>query len=160
MALRSPLVMVNGEIQQLQSGDDINATITGAIEYTVTNDNAGSIVIGAPVYATAADHVDKAKADASATSKVIGLVKSTSIATSATGQIAVSGILVATTTQWDAVAGTTGGLTYNTEYFLDPSTAGKITATAPTTAGQYVVSIGTAMSTTELRIGIHKRILL
>jgi hypothetical protein len=68
--------------------------------------------------------------------------------------------LTATTGQWDAVTGGSGGLVANTVYYLDAATAGKLTATAPTTAGQYVVEVGMALSTTELLIKTRTPILL
>ena len=160
MAVRIPLVVHSGEIQQLQSGDSINVPYSGAVEITQTNANSGSIVIGQAVYSSSADNVNLAEANASGTSKVIGLVATTSISTTSTGQIAVDGILSATTGQWDAIAGTTGGLTFGTNYYLSPSTAGSLTSTAPSTTGQYIVLIGIAISTTELRLNIQPRILL
>lgn len=161
MATKIPLVISNGEIQQLQAGDDIIAPITGTINISLTNDEVGSIVIGAPVYSDAASGVKKARANATGTSLVVGLVGQTTIVSAAAGDIATSGILTfASTAQVDAVAGTTGGFTFNTRYYLDPSTAGLMTATAPTTAGQLVVEIGTALSTLVLKIAIQKRILL
>lgn len=160
MALRKPLVIVSGEVQQLQAGDDLNVPISGTIDITLTNNNAGAVVIGTPVYAVAADAYDKAKADAAGTSKLIGLAVPTSTAVAASGTVAVNGIFVATTAQWDAVAGTTGGLTFGTNYYLSAATAGLLTSTAPSTAGQYNVLVGVALSTTELRLNIQPRILL
>lgn len=161
MAQRKPLVIVNGEIQQLQAGDDLNVPISGVIEVSLTNDEASPVVICAPVYSDANDGFKKAKADALGTSVVVGLVsQSPSISNGASGTVGTSGILTATTAQWDAVTGQSGGLTFNTRYYLDPTTAGKITTTAPTTVGQSVVEIGVAISTTELKISIQKRILL
>lgn len=160
MALKKPLVITDGQIQQLQAGDTLDATAQEVDAVSLTNDNAGAIVIGAPVYSKAAGSVDKAQANAAGTVEVIGLVKSASIAAAASGSIQTDGILAATTVQWDAVAGTTGGLTFDTVYYLDPSTAGMISATAPTTAGQYVVRLGVAISTTELEISINPPIKL
>lgn len=160
MAARKPLVVVSGEIQQLQTGDYLNVPIAGVTEIPQTNDESGSIVIGTPVYNDAADGVKKAKADAAGTSKVLGLVSDTSISNGVSGNIAISGILSATTTQWDAVFGTSGGLTFGTLYFLSAGTSGLGTSTAPSTVGQYVVELGIALSTTELKIGIRQRILL
>ncbi len=156
MATRIPLVMNSGEIEQLQPGDDIIAPITGTINISLTNDESGSIVIGAPVYADAALGCKKAKADATGTSLVVGLVAQTTIVNAVAGDIAVSGVLTfANTTQVDAIAGTTGGFSFGVRYYLDPTTAGKITSTAPTTAGQLVVEIGTALSTLVLKIAIQ-----
>jgi hypothetical protein len=145
----------------LQAGDSISVARRQYSSRSVTNgEGAAAIVIGAPVYASAADTVKKAKADAKATSKLVGLGLDASIAAGGTGNIITGGILVATTTQWDAVAGTTGGLAFNTEYFLDPATAGKITSTPPTTVGQCLVLVGIALSTTELELQIEQPILL
>lgn len=162
MALRVPLVLgTDGLIQQLQSGDSLNAAVTTSQARSITNgESSAAIVCGAPVYMTAADTVKRAQGNAKSTSKVIGLGLDASIAAAATGNVQVGGVLVLTTVQWDAVAGTTGGLTFNTDYFLDPANAGKITATAPSTVGQCNVRVGTALSTTELRMILAEPILL
>src|SRR5687768_14117868 len=88
-----------GHPQRLQSGD----VATGNAELeSVTNGNAGSIVIGTPVYVTTGDTVDEAQADDEATATVYGLVFDTSIASSGTGNVKTDGVLTATTGQWDA----------------------------------------------------------
>lgn len=156
MAIRKPLVMVNGQIQQLQAGDNISDPDF----LTLTNDEAGSIPIGTPVYIDADDGAKKARANAAATSNVRALVASTSISNGASGSFQRDGVLVATTGQWDTITGGSGGLVFNTVYYLDPSTAGKLTDTAPTTVGQLVVQVGVALSTTELSIEIEPPILL
>jgi hypothetical protein len=161
MAARIPLVINNGLIQQLQSGDTILAPASTASIRSLTNGEASAaIVIGTPVYMSGADSMKRAQANATSTSKVIGLGYDTTTASAAAGNVCVNGTLVATTVQWDAVAGTTGGLTFNSTYYLDPATVGKITGTAPTTVGQTVVAIGTALSSTELEIAIQPYILL
>jgi hypothetical protein len=162
MALRKPLVVgSDGLPQQLQSGDGLDASTTTSQTRSETNgEGATAIVIGAPVYSSAAGTVKRAKADAKSTSGVVGLGYDATTAASAAGYIITGGVLVATTTQWDAVAGTTGGLTFNTLYFLDPSNAGKMTSTVPTTVGQCVVLIGRALSTTELDLMLEPPILL
>lgn len=160
MALKKPLALYSGEIAQLQAGDDIDAPFSGAVEISLVNDNAGAVVIGAPVYASAAGHFDKGNATAAGTSKIIGLVTTTSIATGATGQVATSGTVTATTAQWDAVvSGGSGGLVFNTNYYLD-TTAGKLTTTPTTTTGQNNVFIGKGLSTLVMLLGIRQPILL
>lgn len=154
MAQKKPLVLNSGQAEQLQAGD----YIAGIDIPQLTNDETGSIVIGMPVYADAADGVKKAKADAVGTVNVIGLVSDVSIATAAVGGVQTDGILSATTTQWDAVAGTTGGLTKDVIYYLSAATAGNITSTAPTSG--YVKQVGIGISTTELKIEIQPRIKL
>lgn len=150
MALRKPLVLVSGQTQQLQSTDTLDAPQSGGDVVSQTNDEAGAIVIGTPVYNDANDGVKKAKADASGTKDVIGLVRDASITNAVAGAIQTSGILSATTGQWDAVFGTSGGLVKGTRYYLSAVTAGLGTLTAPSTVGQYVVELGIAISTTEL----------
>jgi len=160
MSLRKPLVIVDGQIQQLQAGDSLDAAASEVDAVELTNGNAGSIVIGTPVYSKAAGSVDKAQANASGTVEVVGIVRDTSITSAASGSIQTDGVLSATTGQWDAVTGGSGGLTYNTVYYLDPDTAGMLTETAPTDTGDYVVRIGKAISTTELEISISQPIKL
>ena len=162
MATKIPLVVgSNGLPQQLQSGDELGANIASTQVRTRPNANAGSIVKGAPGYKNPpAGEVDKARANAASTARVYGLVYDTTIATTANGTIATDGPLVATTGEWDAVTGQTGGLTPGAMYFLDPSTAGMMTTTPPTTVGHLVCKIGEAISTTEFEISISDPILL
>lgn len=162
MTLRMPLVIgSDGLIQQLQPGDSISAPMNTPSLRAVTNAEAtAALPIGTPVYTSATDAVKRAQANAKTTGKVAGLVNDASIAAGAIGNVAQSGIVVATTAQWDAVAGTTGGLTPNTYYFLDPATAGKITATAPSTTGQVNTLIGLSISSTALEVDPVAPILL
>lgn len=162
MATRAPLVLGDdGLPQRLQAVDNLSVAAT-AVEVTtqINGESSAAIVIGAPVYASAAGTVKRAQANAKSTSGVIGLGYDASTAAAASGNIQCSGTVTATTTQWDAVAGTTGGLTFSTLYFLDPSTPGKITATPPTTTGQCNVLVGRAISATELDLQITPPILL
>lgn len=156
MALKKPLVLNGGQIEQLQSGDYI-----GEVDLPqMINGNAGSLVIGTPVYSSNNDSVDKARANAVGTVNVIGLVADASIASASAGGIQMDGVLAATTGQWDAVAGTTGGLTKDVIYYLSAATAGLLTSTAPSVAGEFVVQVGIGLSTTEMKIDIKSRIKL
>lgn len=162
MTTRSPLVVgSDGLPQQLQSGDNLNVPVTTTQIRSITNgEGAAAIVIGAPVYASAADTGKRAQANAKSTAQLAGLGYDTTIAAAGVGNIIQSGVLVATTAQWDAVAGTTGGLAFGTKYFLDPSNPGKITSSVPTTVGQCVALVGVALSTTELELLLRDPILL
>lgn len=133
---------------------------SGANLIRLTNNNAGTMIIGSPVYANAAAGMDLGIANGTSKSTIIGLVADATIASAATGNVAVAGVLSATTAEWDAVAGTVGGLVFNTPYYLSPSTAGRLTATAPTTPGQEVVQVIVALSTTKARIAIQPPVLL
>lgn len=162
MASRKPLVIGStGLPQQLQAGDTLAITSVGGVDIiSQTNDTSGTTVCGSPVYNDAADGFKLGKADASGTCNIIGLQYDATILTTVAGNIAVGGVLALTTTQWDAVFGTSGGLAYGTVYFLSDATAGDGTSTAPTTTGHYNVRLGRAISTTELQIDIGVPILL
>ena len=152
MASKKPLVITNGQIEQLQAGDTLNASVSEVDVVTKTNDNAGAIVIGTPVYVKANSNVDKARANAQGTVQLLGLVAEASVAAAASGIIQTDGVLAATTGQWDAVTGESGGLTPGAPYYLDAATAGLLTQTAPTTTAQFVVRVGLAISSTEMDI--------
>lgn len=161
MASRIPLVVNAGQVQQLQSADTLSVPVfTGGDVLALTNDEAGAIPIGTPVYSDAATGVKKAKADATGTKSVLGLVSDTSITNATAGNIMLNGYLTATTGQWDTAFGTTGGLAFGTRYYLSATTSGLGTVTAPSTVGQYVVELGIAISTTVLKIDIKSPILL
>lgn len=148
MALRKPLVLNAGQIQQIQSGDTLDATVSETEGQTYTNDDAGNHVIGDIVYCDAADGVKKAKADASTTAKALAVATAT-ISNGATGVYQTGGTLAGLS-----------GLTAGAVYYLSAATAGAMTTTAPSTLGQYVTRLGTATSTTELLIEIEPPILL
>ncbi len=160
MAERKPLVIVNGQVQQLQSGDLIEAGLTKEQEH-VDMTATSNLVIGNAVYIDGADSVDLAQADAIGTSDVFGLCHDETVNSAATATIVTSGgVMAATTGQWDAIAGTTGGLTAGALYFLSKDTAGYLTETAPTSVGEVVVIIGKAISTTDLKVDPQHTILL
>lgn len=148
MAARKPLVVVNGEIQELATSDSLSATVTEVD--AITKVAAATLIAGNAVYASSATQVDKAAANADATAKPIGLATA-AISSAASGSVQTSGIITLTTGQWDALCGTTGGLTFGTTYFLS-ATAGLLTSTAPSTSGYYVVPVIEALSTTEANI--------
>lgn len=155
MAAQKPLVIINGQIQQIPPGDTLAAASSEVDVVSASNANTSSITLGQPVYVSAAGAVNLASAAAAATRRVLGLVKDTSIASAASGFIQTDGILSATTSQWDAVCGTTGGLVAGTTYYLS-TTAGQLTDVAPSGAGQFVVPVGIALSPTELEISIDR----
>lgn len=162
MAIKKPLVLgTDGLIQQLQSGDSIAAPTNTPSLISVTNgESSAALVIGTPVYSSAAGTVKRAQANASATARVVGLCYDTSISAAAAGSIAVGDVITATTGQWDTITGGTGGLTFSAIYFLDAATPGKLTTTAPSTIGQYVTKVGVAISTTDLIFDPEEPILL
>lgn len=157
MATQKPLIVdtTTGQVRQIAAGDTLSAASSAYDVVVAVNANAGAVVIGTPVYASAAGAVNKASAAASGTTRVLGFVRDTSIAPAGSGYIQLDGILTASIGEWDIVAGTTGGLTAGTRYFLS-ATAGLITSTPPSASGNYVCEVGLAISTTELEIGISR----
>lgn len=163
MASYKPLVLdlTTGLTKQLQSGDTLEGVTSIARVRSMTNANAGTINIGQPVYVSTTDSVDLARANSGTTAKCVGLVSATSIATTASGAVITNGQLTATTGQWDAVTGDTGGLTAGADYYLDKATAGKLVASlSGYTVGDYVVRVGRAYSTTVMEVEPDMPILL
>lgn len=148
MAIRKALVLVSGEIQQLQSGDTLGGPVAEVGLVSLTNSDAASTAIGEAMYIFGADAVKKAKADAAGTAQVACFATAV-ITSTGTGNFQFDGVLAGLT-----------GLTAGSVYYLSAATAGAITTTAPSTTGQYVTRVGTALSTTELDINIQRFILL
>jgi len=155
MAIKKPIVLTNGQLEQLQTGDSIDLGNT----LTKDNNSGGALAIGTPVYFTGTD-AEPAQANAQGTIRVGGFVADVSIADTASGLILVDGKLTATTGQWDAVTGETGGLTPGADYFLDAATAGMMTQTAPSANPNFVVRLGHALSATEFEIEVQQPIKL
>jgi len=115
-----------------------------------------TIIIGNPLYLTGAGHVNSARANAAGTTQVVGLSITDTSPTFTCNYLTEGRIERSDWTDITGVATLSAGVTY----FLDPSIAGRITSTAPTAAGQYVVRIGRAVNTTTLDIEIELPILL
>jgi hypothetical protein len=162
MASRIPLVIVGGQIQQLQAGDTINVASAEWDNRVWTNgESSFSLVAGTPVYISGANTVKRAEANAASTASVSGLLVDPSVSVGNTGNFAAGGIITCTTVQWDAVVtGESGGLTPNSLYFLDPANPGKLTTTAPSTVGQLVTVVGRASSTVDMELVLAQPIQL
>lgn len=160
MAVKKPLVLgTSGHPEVLQAADTIVANTSFTNVETLTNGGAAA-VIGSVVYVSAADTFQLAQANAAAPAKAYGVVYDASIAGAASGSVATDGLITATTGEWDAVAGTVGGLTAGVDYFLSAAIAGRLTSTPPTAAGQYNTYVGTAKSATVLSLSPRHAIAL
>jgi hypothetical protein len=154
MTLREPLVIINGQIQQLPSGDTINGAGPGGAfdgAFDGTNNEAAPITLGQPVYINAADGVKLLSANSANSTKFAGLVGDASIGAGNTGNIQYTGELTGNSAQWTAITGS-GTLTAGATYYVDDAATGNLTATAPTTAASYVIPVGVAINTTTLKI--------
>lgn len=148
MALRKPIVLNSGQLEQLQS-EDILTPVPNSL--TVINEQIDPILIGGSVYISSANSIKYAKADLIGTKDVIGICIE-DIAPSGSGTIQVDGLLTLTTEQWDLATGDMGGLTPGATYFLSDVTAGRITKVPPGVDEHYVVKIGVAISTINFEI--------
>jgi len=63
------------------------------------------------------------------------------------------GVVTLTTEEWDAVAGTSGGLSGSTLYYVSQTSPGFLTDVAPTT-GQNSIQVGSALNATQLLLTI------
>lgn len=154
MAIRKPIVLVDGQLQRIQAGDTLEGASTN-VDFTGTNGNTGSITVGQAVYIKSNGDIDLAMADASATAKVVGVVADATIATGTSGNIRTSGALASA--DWTTVTGS-ATLTPGERYYLDNTSAGMLTATPPDATGEFVVAVGMALSTTELLVEVARPI--
>ena len=113
-----------------------------------------AIAIGRPVYLKATGHADLARADAIATAGAIGFAIIAAEPTAAVEYVTEGKLTLA---DWTVVAGV-AALVAGTTYYLDAASPGRITSTAPTTVGRYVVRLGRATSTITLDVEIESPI--
>lgn len=111
---------------------------------------------GQAIFTMANGHIALAKADSINTAKVIGLASEDIDLTAIGPYIKIGSIEM---DNWNDVIGASE-LVPGSSYYLDVSVAGRLTSTAPTTAGQVVCPIGQAISTTTLILDITSNILL
>ncbi len=153
MAERRPLVEITGEVQELPLGDNLPSSADILTRTTVSAFAAGQVG-----YVAGAGTVELARADAAGTSDAFAFALA-AIGAASAGQFIANGVITLTTGEWDVVTGQVGGLTASAKYWLDPTTVGNMTTTAPSTSGQYVVELGEALSPTEMHVRIRRRIL-
>ncbi len=155
MSVKKPLVITNGQIEQLQPGDRID--LGNAV--SKKNINVGAMIVGQPVFVSGAD-CDLAQANDGAKVRVVGLVMDATVAPLDQASIMATGILTATQAEWDAVGGIVSGLVTGTDYYLDPTNPGMLVDTPPTAPGKYVVHVGVALSSTQMKISIEQPVKL
>lgn len=116
---------------------------------------------GSPVFQslTADGTVNLAKADAIGTARAVGVTSRQGIAGSHV-HTQYAGPLTLTTDEWDAIAGTTGGLDQGAPYYLSAATAGRLTTTAPSASASLALQIGIALSSTTLLIQILPKLVV
>lgn len=161
---RKPLVLnANKEVEQLQAGDTLLATVSGGDNFELVNGSGATLSAGTAVYAyTSSATVKKAFASNVATyaeARVIGLAMA-EIASPGTGAICQAGNLsLGDPLFWDPITDEvpSGGLTIGAVYYLS-ATPGNITTTPPSTG--YVTKIGIALNTDLMFVNIESPIKL
>ncbi len=135
--------------------EGVNLGATGAasaavmVKFTCPNPHA-AISVGDALYLDAAGKVNLADASADSTGRFCGFAMDASNANAEDDiRVAVSG----------KVTGVTSGLTVGDEVYLN-TTAGGLSSTAPSTAGQVVLPIGWAVATSTVVIQPAQRIIL
>lgn len=135
----------SGNIVQITNNGAVNSGPASVPTYTaistLTNNSGGTLTQGTAVYISGSNTFGSAQADAAGTSTVFGVVSAASIANSATGEVATSGVVTVPTGKQ------TGTWVANDIIYLDPATAGKLTNVAPSTTGQYAVEVGISLNT-------------
>jgi hypothetical protein len=111
---------------------------------------------GMAVYVDGANTVDLGQADVESTALVIGLAEE-DVSAGGTGNYLTEGQVEQS--DWTAVTGSATLVTGAT-YYLSTTVAGGLTITPPSTDGDIVVRVGTALSTTEIDIEIAQPVLL
>lgn len=148
--IKKPLVLTDGEIEQLQPSDLLLPVPNNLV---LVNNSTVDLVICTPVYVSATDAVDIAHSGS--LPNVIGIVTEL-ILIGVAGTIQTDGKITATTAEWDARTGQTGGLTPGATYFLGDW--GALTATPPATG--FLTRLGIATNSTDLGIKISRPIKL
>lgn len=116
------------------------------------NSSGGDVVAGTPVYFTSSVRFGLgSNVTDLAHATVRGIVVDALIGNGNVGNVIQSGPLSLSANQWDAIAGTTGGLAKGVAVYLAD---GALTTAVPFTASAYYVLIGIASNVNELDIRI------
>ena len=157
--IMSGKLTVNKQVENTADGykfpdGSVQLTANARVEYEAQAD--ADIKAGQVLNLKGSGHVGLARADALATANISGLAKADCLATFSCVFISDSAL---TLEDWTEIVGS-AELTVGTIYYLDPSVAGHLTTTAPTTIGQYVIKIGMAIAVDTLDIEIGQKILI
>lgn len=115
-----------------------------------------NVVPGMAVYQPAASGVGLSQG---VTAGLVGRCIALSIRTTPAGEEGIfqyGGLVTLSTADWDAVAGTTGGLARGSFYYVSAATPGHLTSTKPSSEGTEAVRVGVALSAKTLLLGIGR----
>jgi len=148
--IKKPLVLTNGEIEQLQAGDSLSS-VPNSLE--LVNGDIADAPVCVPVYISASNTFLHAVGENFP--NAIGIT-SEPILMAASGIVQTDGKLSALTSDWDLMTGQIGGLTPGATYYLGLAIG---LTPIPPTAG-FLVRVGIAVNATDLEIKISRPIKL
>lgn len=148
--IKKPLVLTDGEIEQLQSGDSLSPAPNSL---SLTNGESVIIPRCAPVFILSADTLGLG--DSASLPDIIGLTAD-DILVGGSGVVQTDGVLSAASEEWDVATGQTGGLTPGATYYLNSPHG----LTAVPVATGFLVRVGIAVNSTGLDIKISRPIRL
>lgn len=157
MAIRKPLVVIDGYIHQIPTSDMLfGVSEVDCVE--VSHVGPDDIEPGFAVYVAGDGEVTRAQANVLGTANPIGLAKTFGTGTPDSRiLVQVEGVLELSLTEWNIVTGDSMGLIPNELYYLNPALPrGSLTSVANTTSGQYLTVVGRALSATQLKIAIER----
>lgn len=133
------------------SGNPLRATGSSG---SLTRSTPGTFPAGSAVRISNFDgtHAVLAEANAISSASVVGVLTEDSEATIDAKYRSV-GTVTLTEAQWDAIAGTSGGLDPGVPYYLSDTTPGMLLPRAAiVTSGHFWTQVGIALSATELQL--------
>lgn len=150
----------NGDVYRKVSGAyvfefNISGNSPVPLLYSAENKSGGTLARGQPVATHSTGTGFVAALGAGLSRPAVGLLYEDTLNTVA-GRVQKDGMFVLA--DWTPITGAT--TLVRGPYYLHPTTSGKLTSTAPTTAGQLVQPIGYAVATDTLEVEIQSSILL
>lgn len=122
-------------------------TSSASILTQLINDEVVSVPMCTPVYSDGPGSFKMALGDGSAKANVVGVVLDLLIAAAKSGSVISAGVVTATSAKWDAVCGTSGGLSFGVTYYLSATVAGALT-----TSNASGVAVLAGLSATQVKI--------
>lgn len=146
MAIRAPLVIINGKIQELPVGDYIAGAPPGPQGPPGSGIPDSTAIVaedispGQAIYLDGSGELRLAQADSEMTGYAAGICTVGATAGNAASYVTEGLVALA---NWTVSVGT-ASLTPGTLYFLDPNNPGGMTEVSPTSSGQIVLVTGRA----------------
>lgn len=147
VGLDSSLGTLDNDVDSLETRvASLEGSASSATTSTVVVAYSGTVAVGDAVYINSSGACVRAQANSVATTFPVGFITAVN---GSNATVAIAGLATGHS-----------GLTPGQRYFLSSTTAGGISSSAPTAAGQYVTQIGIALSATSIILQVHPPVLL